>query len=216
MKVFLETFEQQGLFLQKIRLYPWSVATPARFGDNGNCPAMAILQQSARLRKELSLFSVFAIATGTTLSAGFFLLPGLAAEQAGSAVILCYMIAGALVVPPMLSIVELATAMPRAGGAYYFLDRSLGPLAGTIGGLGIWLALVLKASFALIGMGAYVYLIVDLIGQDHPSVAVPRVASITASVGLLRVTLKVSVLSTISSSNSPTDISLRHSPAEKK
>ncbi len=132
---------------------------------------MTILQQSARLRKELSLFSVFAIATGTTLSAGFFLLPGLAAEQAGSAVILCYMLAGALVVPPMLSIVELATAMPRAGGAYYFLDRSLGPLAGTIGGLGIWLALVLKASFALIGMGAYVYLIVDLIGQDHPSVA---------------------------------------------
>ncbi len=101
---------------------------------------MSLLQQSARLRKELSLFSVYAIATGTTLSAGFFLLPGLAAEQAGSAVILCYMLAGALVVPPMLSIVELATAMPRAGGAYYFLDRSLGPLAGTIGGLGIWLA----------------------------------------------------------------------------
>ena len=55
----------------------------------------------------------------------------------------------------MFSIVELATAMPRAGGAYYFLDRSMGPFVGTIGGLGTWLALVLKTAFALIGMGAY-------------------------------------------------------------
>lgn len=108
-----------------------------------------------RLRKELSFFSVFAIALGTTLSAGFFLLPGLAFEQAGPAVILSYLLAGLLMIPAMLSIVELATAMPRAGGAYYFLDRSLGPLAGTIGGMGTWLALTLKTAFALVGMGAY-------------------------------------------------------------
>ncbi len=130
---------------------------------------MAILQQSAKLRKELSLFSVFAIATGTTLSAGFFLLPGLAATEAGPAVVLSYVIAAVLLVPAMLSIVELATAMPRAGGAYYFLDRSLGPLAGTVGGLGTWLALVLKAAFALVGMGAYIALMFDLIGDRFPS-----------------------------------------------
>ena len=97
---------------------------------------MAILDESKRLKKELSLFSVYAIATGTTLSAGFFLLPGLAAREAGPAVVLSYIIAAAFLVPAMLSIVELATAMPRAGGAYYFLDRSLGPVAGTVGGLG--------------------------------------------------------------------------------
>ncbi|MCZ6734697.1 MAG: APC family permease, partial [Planctomycetota bacterium] len=124
---------------------------------------MPILHKSKRLKKELSLFGVYAIATGTTLSAGFFLLPGLAAAQAGPAVVLSYMIAAALLVPAMLSIVELATAMPRAGGVYYFLDRSLGPLAGTIGGFGTWLALVLKAAFALVGLGAYVALI---LGQD--------------------------------------------------
>ncbi|HDZ58563.1 MAG TPA: amino acid permease, partial [Ignavibacteriales bacterium] len=56
------------------------------------------------------------------------------------------------------SIVELATAMPRAGGVYYFLDRTLGPMIGTIGGFGTWAALVLKVSFALIGMGAYMKL----------------------------------------------------------
>ena len=109
-----------------------------------------------RLRKELALFSVYALATGTTLSAGFFLLPGYAFADAGPAIILCYLIAGLLMVPAMLSIVELSTAMPRAGGAYYYLDRSLGPLAGTIGGLGTWLALTLKTAFALVGMGYYI------------------------------------------------------------
>ncbi len=107
------------------------------------------------LKKELTLLNVYCIATGTTLSAGFFLLPGIAFNEAGPAVILSYLIAAIPLVPAMFSIVELATAMPRAGGAYYFLDRSMGPFLGTIGGLGTWLALVLKTAFALIGMGAY-------------------------------------------------------------
>jgi amino acid transporter/mannitol/fructose-specific phosphotransferase system IIA component (Ntr-type) len=132
---------------------------------------MAILHKSRRLKKELSLFSVYAIATGTTLSAGFFLLPTYAAATAGPAIILAYVVSAALLVPAMLCIVELATAMPRAGGAYYFLDRSLGPLAGTVGGLGTWLALVLKAAFALVGMGAYLALLFGLLAAEYPSLA---------------------------------------------
>jgi APA family basic amino acid/polyamine antiporter len=120
---------------------------------------MAVLPQSGRLTKELKLLDVGAIALGTTLSAGLFLLPGLAAELAGPAMVLCYLLAAVPMLPAMLSAMELATAMPRAGGAYYFLDRSLGPLAGTVGGLGTWLALVLKTAFALVGMGAYIALL---------------------------------------------------------
>ncbi len=117
------------------------------------------LPQHKRLKKELSLFQVYALATGTTLSAGLFLLPSFAAAMAGPSLIVAYAIAAILFVPPMLCKIELATAMPRAGGNYYFLDRSLGPVAGTIGGLGTWLALTLKAAFALVGMGAYIALV---------------------------------------------------------
>jgi APA family basic amino acid/polyamine antiporter len=116
------------------------------------------LKPPKRLSKELKLLDVYAIATGTTLSAGFFLLPGLAAAEAGPAMVLAYMLAVVPLVPAMFSIIELATAMPRAGGVYYFLDRSLGPLVGMIGGMGTWLALVLKVAFALVGMGAYIAL----------------------------------------------------------
>lgn len=108
-----------------------------------------------RLDKELGLFDVYAISTGAMFSSGFFLLPGLAAAKTGPSVALAYLVAGLFILPAMFSVAELATAMPRAGGAYYFLDRALGPLVGTVGGLGTWLALVLKSAFALVGMGAY-------------------------------------------------------------
>jgi len=119
-------------------------------------------RQPTRLRKELGLFDVYAICTGAMFSSGFFLLPGLAAAETGPSVPLAYLAAGILIVPAMLSVAELSTAMPRAGGAYYFLDRSMGPLVGTVGGLGTWLALILKTAFALVGMGAYLALYVDV------------------------------------------------------
>ena len=119
---------------------------------------MAVLAKGKRLKKELSLFSVYTLATGATLGSGFFLLPALAAAEAGPLVVLSYLMAVIFLLPGILSKIELATAMPRSGGEYYFLDRSLGPLIGTIGGLGTWCALVLKTAFALIGIGAYLSL----------------------------------------------------------
>jgi amino acid transporter/mannitol/fructose-specific phosphotransferase system IIA component (Ntr-type) len=122
---------------------------------------MAQSAETGKLTKELRLLDVYALATGATLSAGLFLLPGIAAGQAGAAITLCYLIAAIPLVPAVLCKVELATAMPKAGGTYYFLDRSLGPLAGTVGGIGTWLALILKTSFALVGLGAYVSLYLE-------------------------------------------------------
>lgn len=115
-----------------------------------------------KLDKQLGAFDVFSIATGAMFSSGFFLLPGLAAAQTGPSVILAYFAAGILILPAMFSVAELSTAMPRAGGAYYFIDRSLGPLFGTVGGIGSWLALIFKSAFALIGMGAYIGIFIDL------------------------------------------------------
>ena len=115
-----------------------------------------------KLKKELGLFDVYAIATGAMFSSGFFLLPGIAAAKGGPAVIVAYLLAGILILPAMFSKAELSTALPKAGGTYYFLDRALGPMFGTIGGLGTFLALTLKTAFALIGIGAYASLFVEL------------------------------------------------------
>ena len=113
------------------------------------------MKNKIRLNKELGLFDVFSISTGAMFSSGFFLLPGLASQYTGPSVFLAYLLAGLLILPAMFSIAEISTALPRSGGAYFFLDRSLGPLMGTIGGLGTYLALVFKSAFAIIGIGAY-------------------------------------------------------------
>lgn len=117
---------------------------------------------TSRLRKELGLFDVYALSTGAMFSSGFFLLPGLAAAQTGGSASVAYLVAALVMLPPMLCVAELATAMPKAGGAYYFLDRALGPWVGTVGGLGTWVALVLKSAFALVGLGAYLSIYFDL------------------------------------------------------
>ena len=121
---------------------------------------MATTSQAAGLRKDISLFGVFAIALGTTISSGLFLLPGMAFAQAGPAIIVSYLLAGLVVLPPLLCKSELATAMPRAGGVYFYIDRAFGPLAGTIAGLGTWVSLTLKTSFALVGSGYYIGLFI--------------------------------------------------------
>jgi APA family basic amino acid/polyamine antiporter len=115
-----------------------------------------------KLTKELGLFDVFAISTGAMFSSGFFLLPGLASHYTGPSVFVAYLVSGLLILPAMFSMAEIATALPRAGGAYFFLDRSLGPLMGTIGGLGTYLSLVFKTAFAIIGIGAYAAIFWDV------------------------------------------------------
>ena len=96
------------------------------------------------------------------LGSGIFVLPGLAAAQTGPSVWLAYLLAAICVLPAALSKSELATAMPSSGGTYVYIERAFGPLFGTISGLGLWLSMLLKSSFALVGFGAYMLVLVDL------------------------------------------------------
>ncbi|TVP76080.1 MAG: amino acid permease [Gemmatimonadales bacterium] len=112
--------------------------------------------ETSELNRELGFFAVFATATGTMIGAGIFILPGIAAAGAGPGAALSFLLAGLVTSIAAMSVSELATAMPKAGGDYYFVSRATGPLVGTMVGAGAWLALVLKGSFALVGLGQYV------------------------------------------------------------
>ncbi len=112
-----------------------------------------------KLKKELGTGAIFCIAAGAMISSGLFVLPGLAFAKAGPAVILAYLVASLMVIPSLLAKAELATAMPKAGGTYFYIERSLGPAVGVFGGLANWFALSLKSAFALIGMGVFAALL---------------------------------------------------------
>ena len=114
-----------------------------------------------RLQKKLGLLEVFCIASGAMISSGIFILPGLAFAHAGPAVILSYFIAGLACIPTIMSMSELASAMPRAGGDYFYIARGFGSFVGTIAGFGSWFALSFKSAWALIGMGVYLGLLIS-------------------------------------------------------
>ena len=116
---------------------------------------------------------MIAIGLGGMLGTGIFVLPGLAATKIGASLWLAYLVAAVCILPAAYSKSELATAMPSSGGAYVFIERAFGPLFGTISGLGLWIALVLKCAFALVGIGAYVLVVLDMDSE-----------AITKSVGL--------------------------------
>lgn len=115
-----------------------------------------------KLKKELNLLDVFCIASGAMISSGLFILPGLAHAQAGPAVIISYLLAGLLAMTGMLSQAELVSAMPKAGGTYFYVTRSMGPAVGTVDGLIEWFSLSLKSAFALVGMAAFTVLIINI------------------------------------------------------
>lgn len=114
------------------------------------------------LKKELTLLDIFCVATGAMISSGLFILPGLAFAKAGPAVIVSYILAALLCIPTLLSKAELTTAMPKAGGDYFYIMRGFGPLFGTVAGFSSWFSLSLKGTFALLGMGAYLSIITHM------------------------------------------------------
>jgi amino acid transporter len=115
-----------------------------------------------KLERSLSLATVIAISIGGMLGSGIFVLPGIAAAKTGSSVWLAYLLAAVCILPAALSKSELATAMPSSGGTYVYIERAFGPLFGTISGIGLWLSLLLKSSFALVGFGAYLSVLVNV------------------------------------------------------
>ncbi len=122
------------------------------------------------LERKLNLGAVVIISLSAMLGSGLFVLPALAMLQMGGGdqpvggVWLAYLVAAVIVLPAAISKSELATAMPTSGGSYVYVQRTFGPMFGTISGLGLWANFMLKSAFALIGFKAYLWVIEDIVG----------------------------------------------------
>ena len=114
------------------------------------------------LERSLGLYPTLMISIGAMIGSGIFVLPAIGFLEAGPSVVIAYLLAAVVVLPAALSKAELGTAMPESGGDYLYIERALGPLAGTIAGIGAWFSLTFKSAFALVGLGAYLLLLVPL------------------------------------------------------
>ncbi len=140
--------------------------------------AKIVLMQS--LERRLGLFSVVTISISSMIGSGIFVLPGIGFEITGPSLYLAFLLSAISIIPAAMSKAELATAMPTSGGTYVYLERTFGPLAGTISGLGLFLSILLKASFSLVGIGAYFAVL-----SSFP--LLPTVLSFVFMIGLLNI-----------------------------
>ena len=117
----------------------------------------------SQIKRSLSLIGVIIVTVAASIGAGLFVLPSFAVAIMGPGIWLAFLIAGIVSLPGALSKSELSSAMPVNGGAYVYVERSFGPLVGTISGLGLWASFLLKSAFALIGFSAYMYAVTNYI-----------------------------------------------------
>lgn len=119
------------------------------------------------MKKELSLFNAFSIAAGAMISSGLFVLPGLAYSMTGPSVVVAYFLAGMLMIPTIFAKAELATAMPKAGGTYFYINRIIGTPAGFAAGIANWFSIASKSAFALVGIGTFALLFNPHLSEFH-------------------------------------------------
>ncbi len=121
----------------------------------------------SKLLRQLTFIDIFAMASGSMISSGLFILPAIVYSKNKASVILIYILASILVLPAVLAKSELSTAMPKAGGSYFYVDRSLGSAFGFFTGLADWFSVAMKSAFALVGMAVFIDIIVNSIGISH-------------------------------------------------
>ena len=116
------------------------------------------------LAKDLGPLAALTIGVGTMIGAGIFVLPGEAILKAGSLASVAFVLGGVIAMFTALSASELGTAMPRSGGAYYYVNHALGPMLGSVAGWANWLGLAFASAFYMVGFGRYIARIFGLAG----------------------------------------------------
>lgn len=130
------------------------------------------------LKTSLSLFDATAISVGAIVGAGIFVVTGIAAGQAGSALVASMLIAAFIALFSALSIAELSARYPTEGSVYEFGRELISPFAGFLSGW-MW---ILSNTFAgaAVSLGFAYYLTYLLPGIPPQLVAALVCIAMTA------------------------------------
>src|SRR5215213_900732 len=123
------------------------------------------------LLRVLGLAFGLSTVVGGMVGQGILRTPGIIAGAVHSPeLILALWAVGALLAAiSAFAYVELATAIPCAGGMYDFVRRAFGPLAGVVTGWGAWLVLVTLEAFLGIAVAEFLQRL-GVFPHFHPSV----------------------------------------------
>ncbi len=122
------------------------------------------------LKRSLGVVNLTALGIGAIIGTGIFVLTGtVAAQNAGPAVILSFVLAGVASIFAALCYSEFASLVPMAGSAYTYGYATLGELVAWIIGWDLILEYALSATTVAIGWSGYVVSFLADIGIHVPA-----------------------------------------------
>lgn len=123
----------------------------------------------ATLERRLGPFDAAAIVISNVIGGGIFFVPIIIAQMAphGGAMLLVWLLGGALAFAGAMAYAELAAVRPKAGGEYVYLRDAFGPLAAFLTG---WTSFVAGFSGAI---AASAVALADYVGRFVPAAADP-------------------------------------------
>lgn len=117
---------------------------------------MADSSSAPHLERNIGLTGATALVVGAVVGAGIFVLIGDISDASGGAIWLAFAIAIAVSISNAVPLVQLASALPRAGAGYFFASRLTTPMIGTITSMWILLGGACSTCVASLAFGEYV------------------------------------------------------------
>lgn len=152
-------------------------------GTNGSAAGVPEDGKPVGLVRALTAKDGLMIVIGSVIGSGIFLVPGVIAEQLGSLgpVLGVWLFGGVLSVCGALSLAEMGSMFPGAGGLYLYLRRAYGEGVAFLYGWGL-LAMIQTGTIATLGAGFGLYLsrIINLSPGQQKAVEAGTVLLLTA------------------------------------
>src|SRR5687767_300478 len=136
---------------------------------------------SSPLPRTLGMFSLTCFGVGSTIGAGIFVLTGIvAAEHAGPAVVLAFILASIACALAGLCYAEFASMVPVAGSAYTYAYATLGEAVAWTIGWCLVLEYLFASSLVAIGWAGYAISMFADFGLTLPPSQTPAPLGVTA------------------------------------
>ena len=130
----------------------------------------ALAPQETELARSLSEFDITMIGVGAMIGAGIFVLIGIAAGEAGPAVMLALVLNGLVTLFTAMVYAELGSAIPEAGGGYLWVKEALGRRQSFLAGWMSWFSHSVAGALYALGFGSFVAELVRRAGLTLPGV----------------------------------------------
>ena len=147
---------------------------------------------TSELSRDLKLFHITMMGMGMMIGAGVFVGIGLCMGGAGpGGLLLTFSLNGLIALCSAMSFAELASAIPRAGGAYNFARIGFGRPASFIAGWMEWLAASAAGGFYALVLSKYSLEFLFGMGWiPQPGMLVVRVCAVCAALGFVYINFR--------------------------